>query len=194
MIIPAAQRERETHPPVHGNSREREDRYVDRDWLDEEHQVAHRAAEHPAAGVEGVGEGERHAGHTHEHVGEGQVSDEEVGDVVHFAGSTYDVEEQVVPKDAHHHHQHVARDDEGLERLQQGHVCKLGGAVGGAVLHHRHLVNVSPCLFPRHRAAAVALHGGGSRVGQDLRRPKHTPRESEVKGHIIKRVHDQEGM
>lgn len=118
------------HPPVHSDSSEREDRNIDCDWLDEEDHVAHRAAEHPPPGIEGVGESERYAGDTHEHVGEGQVPDEEVGDVVHLAAPTDDVEEQVVAKEAHRHHQHVGGDDERLERLQQGHICKLGAVVG----------------------------------------------------------------
>lgn len=95
------------HPPVHSYSSEREDGDVDRDWLDEEHQIAHRAAKNPTVWVEGVGESERDASHAHEHVREGQVSDEEVGDVVHLAGSADDIEEQVIPKDAHHHNEHT---------------------------------------------------------------------------------------
>lgn len=143
------------HSPVHSNGSEREDRNVDCDWLDEEHQVAHGAAKHPTTRVEGVGQSERHAGHTHEHVGEGQVSDEEVGDVVHLASSADDVEEQVVPEDAHGHDQRVAGDDERLEGLQQGHVRKLGAVVGG-VAPHRNLVNMFTCLSA---ATAITLHG-----------------------------------
>lgn len=136
------------HPPVHSNSRECEDWNIDRDRLNEEHHVAHRPAENPPTGVEGVGEGERDAGDAHEHVREGQVPDEEVGDVVHLAGPTDDVEEQVVTEDAHHHDQHVRGDDERLEGLQQGHVCKLGAVVAGAA------VNAPVCL-----TAVIYLHG-----------------------------------
>lgn len=113
--------------------------------------------------VEGVGERERDAGHTHEHVGEGQVADEEVGDVVHFAGSTNDIEEQVIPKDAHHHNEHVTGDDERLEGLQQSHVCKLGGAVGGAVV-----IGVSV-----GRAAVITLHGGKAQSAKIQSFTKH---------------------
>lgn len=141
------------HPPVHSNSREREDRNIDCDWLNEEHRVAHGAAKHPPAGIEGVGESERYAGHAHEHVGEGQVPDEEVGDVVHLAATADDVEEQVVAKDADRHDQHIRGDDKGLERLQQGHICKLGAAVGRAVVHGN-LVNV-----PVRLAALISFHG-----------------------------------
>lgn len=96
--------------------------------------------------VESVGESKGDTSHTHEHVGEGQVSDEEVGDIVHLPGSADDVEEQVIPKDAHYHHKHVTRDDERLERLQQGHICKLGASVGGVDLYCN-LINMSICLF-----------------------------------------------
>lgn len=126
--------------------------------MDEEHQIAHGAAKNPTTWVEGVGESKRDAGHTHEHVGEGQVSDEEVGDVVHLAGSADDVEEQVVPKHAHHHNKRIAGDDERLEGLQQGHICKLGAAVGGDVLH-RNLINTSICLSAASQAAVITLHG-----------------------------------
>lgn len=116
---------RHLNPPVHSDSCERENGNVYSDRLDEEDQVAHRAAEDPAVWIEGVGESEGDARHTHEHVREGQVPDEEVGDVVHLAGSADDIEEQVVPDDAHNNHEHVTRDDERLECLQQGHICKL---------------------------------------------------------------------
>lgn len=149
---------REIHPPVHGDSSECEHWHIDCDRLDEEHQVAHGAAKHPTAWVEGVGEGKGHAGHAHEHVREGQVSNEEVGDIVHLAGSADDVEEQVVPKDTHRHDQHVKGDDERLERLQQSHICKLGAAVGGVILH-RDLINVSICLHAASQATVIALHG-----------------------------------
>lgn len=151
-------RRREIHPPVHGDSSECEHWHIDCDRLDEEHQVAHGAAKHPTAWVEGVGEGKGHAGHAHEHVREGQVSNEEVGDIVHLAGSADDVEEQVVPKDTHRHDQHVKGDDERLERLQQSHICKLGAAVGGVILH-RDLINVSICLHAASQATVIALHG-----------------------------------
>lgn len=156
---------REIHPPVHSNSSEREDWNIDRDRLDEEHQIARGSAKHPSMRIEGVGKSERDARHTHEHVREGQVPDEEVGDTVHLSGSAEDVEEQVVPEDAHHHHEHVAGDDERLELLQQGHICKLGAVIGGVALHS-HLVNVSLHLCSWHRwlcasnqATLVLLHG-----------------------------------
>ena len=151
-------RHRKIHPPVNSDGSECEHWHVDCDRLDEEHQVAHGAAKHPAAWVEGVGEGKGHAGHAHEHVREGQVPNEEVGDVVHLAGSADDVEEQVVPKHTHRHNQHIEGDDERLERLQQGHICELGAAVGGVVLH-RDLVNVAVCLHAASQATAIALHG-----------------------------------
>lgn len=128
--------------PVHANSSESEDRHIHRHRLDEVHQVAHEAAKNPAAWVEGVGQCEGDARGTHQHVGEGQVSDEEVGDVVHLAGAADDIEEQVVAKDAHQSHQGVAGDDEQLEGLQQLHADKLRAAVGGAVLQ-RHLEDLT---------------------------------------------------
>lgn len=153
------------HSPVHSNSSKREHWDVDGDWLDEEHQITHGAAKHPTVWVECISKSEGHTGHTHEHVGEGQVSDEEVGHVVHLARAADDVQEQVIPKDPHHHNEHVAGDDEGLERLQQSHICKLRAAVGGAVLHG-HLVYVSICTLSCHRwmyassqAALINLHG-----------------------------------
>lgn len=94
---------RDIHLPVHSNSSECEDWNIDCDWLDEEHQIAHRAAKNPTTWVEGIGESEWDAGHTHEHVREGKVSDKEVSDIVHLAGSADDIEEQVIPKDSHHH-------------------------------------------------------------------------------------------
>lgn len=94
---------REIHLPVHSNSSECEDWNIDCDWLDEEHQIAHRAAKNPTTWVEGIGESKWDAGHTHEHVREGKVSDKEVSDIVHLAGLADDIEEQVIPKDSHHH-------------------------------------------------------------------------------------------
>lgn len=74
---------------------------------------------------------------------------------MHLAGSADDVEQQVVPKHAHRHDKHIAGDDERLERLQQSHICKLGAAVGGDVLHSN-LVNAPVCVSA---AAVVTIHG-----------------------------------
>ena len=155
--------------PVHTDGSESEDWHVHRHRLDEVDQVAHEAPEHPAAGVEGVRQREGHARGTHQHVGEGQVPDEEVGDVVHLAGAADDVEEQVVAEHAHQGHQGVAGDDERFEGLQQLHAHKLGAALGGAVVqrHLKDLTAVTPVHIMKHRAwggelscpaAACALH------------------------------------
>lgn len=97
--------------------------------------------------VEGIGQREGHTHSAHQHVGEGQVSDEKVGDVVHLAGAANDVKKQVVSKDTHQSNQGVAGDDEQLEGLQQLHAHKLGASLGGAVLqsHLKHLSCVVPC-------------------------------------------------
>lgn len=71
--------------------------------MDEKHQIAHGAPENPTMRVEGVGESKGDAGDTHEHVREGQISNEKVGDVVHLSGSADDIKKQVIPKDTHHH-------------------------------------------------------------------------------------------
>lgn len=106
--------------------------------------------------VEAIGQREGDARSAHQHVGEGQVSDEEVGDVVHLARAADDVEEQVVSKDAHQRHQGVAGYDEQLEGLEQLHAHKLGAALGRAVLHG-HLKRLG-CVVPV--AHCCALHGG----------------------------------
>lgn len=102
--------------------------------------------------VEGIGQCEGHTCSTHQHVGEGQVSDEKVGDVVHLACAANDVKKQVVSKDAHQSNQGVTGDDEQLEGLQQLNANKLGVALGGAVLqsHLKHLSRVVPCDLVRH--------------------------------------------
>lgn len=152
------------YPPVHRYSSQSEDRNIDCDRLDEEHQVAHGAAKHPAVWVEGISESKGDAGHTHEHVREGQVSDEEVGDIVHLAGSADDVEEQVISEDANHHHERVTGDDERLESLQQCHIRELGAVIGGVALY-RDFISASFSLFSRYgcvcassRATVVSLH------------------------------------
>lgn len=98
--------------------------------------------------VEGVGQCEGDARSTHQHVGEGQVPDEKVGDVVHLAGAADDVEEQVVAEYAHEGHQGVAGNDEQLEGLEQLHAHKLRAALGGAVLQ-RHLKDLT-CVISIH--------------------------------------------
>lgn len=157
--------------PVNTNGSESEDRHIHRHGLDEVHQVAHEAAEDPAVWVEGVGQREGDTCGTHQHVGEGQVPDEKVGDVVHLAGAADDIKEQIVAKDAHQSHQRVAGNDEQLEGLQQLDTHKLGAALGGAVLQ-RHLEDLT-AVVPTHLmhntwrgelscpAAACALHPKG---------------------------------
>lgn len=154
--------------PVHANGRESEDRHIHCHWLDEVHQVAHESAKDPAVWVEGVGQREGDTRSTHQHVREGQVSYKKVGDVVHLARATNDIEEQVVAKDAHQSHQGVAGNDEQLERLQKLYTHKLGAAFGGAVLqcHLKDLTGVVPIHLMRHTwggelscpATACALH------------------------------------
>ncbi|TNN55594.1 hypothetical protein EYF80_034191 [Liparis tanakae] len=162
--------------PINTDSGEREDRHVDRHRLDEVHQVAHEAAEHPAARVEGVGQCEGDTCGTHQHVREGQVSEKKVGDVVHLTGAAYDIEEQVVAEDAHQSHQGVAGDDERLEGLQQLHVHELGAAPGGGVLQ-RHLEDrsrvVSVCLVHRARGDAESEYRR-----DDARSPVRSSRSS----------------
>lgn len=104
--------------PVHANGRKSEDGYIHRHRLDEIHQVAHESAKDPSMWVEGVGQCEGDARSAHQHVREGQVSYKEVGDVVHLARATNDIEKQVVAEDAHQSHQGVAGNDERLEGLQ----------------------------------------------------------------------------
>lgn len=87
--------------PVNTNGRESEDGHIYRHRLDEIHQVAHESAKDPSMWVEGVGQCEGDARGAHQHVREGQVSYKKVGDVVHLARATNDVEEQVVAEDAH---------------------------------------------------------------------------------------------
>lgn len=96
-------------------------------------------------GVEGVGQCEGDTRGTHQHVREGQVSNEKVGDVVHLARAANDVEEQVVAEDTHQSHQGIAGNDERLERLQQLYTHKLGAALGGAIMqgHLKDLTSVA---------------------------------------------------
>jgi len=118
--------------------------------------------------VEGVGQSERDTCGTHQHVRESQVSNKEVGDIVHLAGATNDIEKQIVSKDAHQSHKSVAWDDEQLERLQQLDAHKLGAALGGDVLqrHLEHRICVVPADIMHHTlgvelgctATACALH------------------------------------
>ena len=141
--------------PVHTDGSEREDRHIHGDRLDQINQVAHEASEDPTARVEGVGQREGHARGAHQHVGEGQVADEEISCVVHLAGAADDVEEQVVAEDADQDNQGVAGNDERLEGLQQFHPHKLGAACGGAVLERQ-----------LNHLAAVGLHHA-TRAGRD---------------------------
>lgn len=159
------------HPPVHSDGCEGEDRNIHCDRLDEEHQVAHWATKNPPVWVEGVRQGERDARDTHEHVRKRQVSNEKVGDVVHLPGSADDVQQQVVPKHPHHHHQDVAGNDERLERLQQSHICKLGAEIAGVALHGD-FINATVGLISKHRwwrapsgviaLQVITLHGSGA--------------------------------
>lgn len=128
--------------PVDSNSRKSENGHVYGDGLDQEHQVAHEASEGPAVGTESVGQREGHAGHAHQHVREGQVADEEVGDVVHLSGAADDIDQKVVAEDAHQHHENVAGYDERFEGLQEGYICERVVVRGRGVLDHRHLVDV----------------------------------------------------
>lgn len=118
------------HLPVNRNGREREDRDVDSHGLHQEDEVAQKLPENPALGVEGVGQGEGHTRGTHQHVGESQVPDEEVGDVVHLLRLADDIEEQVVAEDADEDDQGVAGDDEGFEGLDELHPGELHAGVG----------------------------------------------------------------
>lgn len=93
--------------------------------------------------AEGVGQREGDAGHAHQHVREGQVTDEEVGDVVHLPRAADDVDQKVVAKDADQQHKNVTGDDKRLEGLQQGYVCEGKVVRGRGVLDHRHLVHVA---------------------------------------------------
>lgn len=131
------------HSPIDRNSCESENGHVYSDGLDQEHQVAHEAAERPPVRAEGVGQREGDAGHAHQHVREGQVADEEVGDIVHLLRAADDVDQKVVAKDAHQHHKNVTGDDNRLEGLQQGDVCKEIVVGGRGVLDHRHLVHLA---------------------------------------------------
>lgn len=104
----------------------------------------------------------------HQHVREGQVSNEKVGDIVHLAGAANDIQEQVVAKDAHQSYQSVAGNDEQLEGLQQLHTHKLWAALGGAIQqrHLKDLTGVASIHIMHHTrwgelcgpATACALH------------------------------------
>jgi len=145
-----------SHPPhqrlpVNRDGREREDGDVDRHGLHQEDKIAQKLPENPAPGVEGVGQREGHARGAHQHVGERQVPDEEVGDVVHLLGLADDVEEQVVAEDADEDDQGVAGDDEGFEGLDELHPGELRAGVGGALQGKLVDAGVGP----------VPLHGCG---------------------------------
>lgn len=156
------------HLPVHTDGSESEDGHINRHRLDEVHQVAHEASKDPAMRVEGVGQREGDARGTHQHVGESQIANEEVGDIVHLAGPADDVEEQIIAKDTHQGHESVAGDNEQLEGLQQLDTRKLRTALGGSVLqsHLKHRTAVIPIVIMQHTwgrellcpATACALH------------------------------------
>lgn len=112
-------------------------------------------------GVKGIGQSEGDPRGAHQHVGESQVSNEEVGDVVHLAGTADDIQEQVVAKDSHQSHDSVGGDDEQLERLQQLHSHKLSAALRGAVLQ----------FYLKCRARVVPATVMHSTQGVELRPP-----------------------
>ncbi|KAJ7994218.1 hypothetical protein DPEC_G00263620, partial [Dallia pectoralis] len=144
---------------VHANSGEGEHGHIDGHRLDEVHQGTHGGSEHPAAGVKGVGQGERDTRDTHQQVGEGQVTDEQVGDVVHFARVPDDVKQQIVARHAHQQHQGVAGDDEQFEGRQKLHAHKLGAGFGSGGVVQRHF---------KHVPADVPLCAGYTRPGTSL--------------------------
>lgn len=144
------------HSPVNRNSCEGENGHVYSDGLDQEHQIAHEAPKRPPVRVEGVGQREGNAGHAHQHVREGQIADEEVGDVVHLPRAADDVDQKVVAKDAHQQHKNITGDDKRLEGLQQGDICKGIVVRGRGVLDHHHLIHLaSRRLFSTLQARAL---------------------------------------
>ncbi len=139
------------HSPVHPDSCQCENRHVHRHRLNEEHQVAHKSSKNPPARVKSIRQGKGHAGSTHQHVGKRQVTDEEVGHVVHFFGVADDVKQQVVPENSNQDHESIARDDEGFKRLKELHTNKLWIALSRVHWLQHDFVDL---------ASAGILHGG----------------------------------
>lgn len=122
--------------PVHRDSCEGEDGHIHCHGLHQEYKIAQELAEDPTLGVEGIRQGKRDTGGTHQHVREGQVADEEVGNIVHFLGFADDIKEEIVAKNSHQHYYGIAGNQKGLERLDQLHPCKLITGIGGVPKHN----------------------------------------------------------